>query len=240
MKTMKERMQEFHDTAGERHREVDRRIAKINRKKLKKTAVALTLTAAVMVGSLFSGPDEITGGAAPEIFSPEPVVMDISAFDAQEPAEEEPAPEEAKKSGIKARLKAALMALPYWARVVILVPLWALGYVILLGGSFLKTALTPFAGAFLSAAIGIAVMAALFGITAKSLFPGLPWRKIFSKGNLIALAVCGAALAAADVIVPQYYKGYPYVAAAVKLAASLIVCNVLLARLKKKEEEFAS
>ncbi len=239
MKTMKERMQEFHDNAGERHKELDKRITKINRKKLKKAAVAVTLTAAVMVGSLFSGPDEITGGAAPEILSPEPIVMDIASFDAAEPAEEEPAPEEAKKQGVRDRIRAALLAMPYWARIVILVPLWALGYAILLGGSFLKTALAPFAGVLLSASLGIAVMVGLFAVTAKSLFPDMPWRKILSKGNLIALICCGAALAAADVIVPRYYSGYPYVAAAVKLAAALAVVNVLLARLRKKAEQAA-
>jgi hypothetical protein len=239
MKTMKERMQEFHDNAGDRHKELDKRITKINRKKLKKAAVAVTLTAAVMVGSLFSGPDELTGGAAPEILSPEPIVMDVAAFDADVAPEEEPAPEEAKKQGVRDRIRAALLAMPYWLRVVILVPLWALGYVLLLGGSFLKAALAPFAGVILSAVIGVAVMAALFAVTAKSLFPDMPWRKIFSKGNIIALAVCGAALAAADVIVPHYYSGYPYVAAAVKLAGALVVVNVLLARLKKKAEEFA-
>ena len=59
------------------------------------------------------------------------------------------------------------------------------------------------------------------------------------QGNLIALIVTGAALAAADVIVPRYYSGYPYVAAAVKLAAALVVINILLARLKSFAEKFA-
>ena len=82
-------------------------------------------------------------------------------------------------------------------------------------------------------------MVGLFGITAKLLFPDMPWSKIFSKTNLIVLFVTGALLAVADVVVPHYYSGYPYVAAAVKLTAALVVINVLLARLRKFAEKFA-
>ncbi|MBR3719397.1 MAG: hypothetical protein IKN20_05995, partial [Firmicutes bacterium] len=142
--------------------------------------------------------------------------------------------------GIKARLRAAILSMPKWLRIVVVVPLWALGYALLLLGSFLySTVLSPFAGVILSALIGIAAMVALFAVTAKMLFPDMPWRKILSKKNLAVLIVTGALLAAADVIVPRYYSGYPYVAAAVKLAAVLVVVNILLARLKTFAEKFA-
>ena len=141
-----------------------------------------------------------------QILEPEPIVMDIDSFDA-EVQDEEPAPEEAKKNGIKARLRAAILAMPKWLRYVVMVPLWALGYVLLLLGSFLQqTVLAPFAGVIVSALIGIAAMIGLFAVTAKMLFPDMPWRKIFRKSSLIALIVTGAALAAADVIVPRYYR----------------------------------
>ena len=239
MKTMKERMHLFHDNAGPLHKEVDERISKFDKKKAKRVAVAAGLAAAVLVGSLFSGPEDITGSNAEEIFNPTPVVMDVNAFDAADVQDEEPAPEEAKKTGIKARLRAAILSMPKWARVTVMVPLWGLGYALLLLGSFLKVALTPFAGVILSALLGIAAMVGLFGVTAKLLFPDMPWSKIFSKTNLIVLFVTGALLAVADVIVPHYYKGYPYVAAAVKLTAALVVINVLLARLRKFAEKFA-
>ena len=238
MKTMKERMRLFHDNAGPLHKEVDERISKFDKKRAKRVAVALTMATAVMVGSLFSGPDDITGSNAQEMLNPTPIVMDIGAVDA-DIQDEEPAPEEAKKSGIKARLRAAILSMPKWVRVAVCVPLWGLGYALLLLGSFLKVALTPFAGILLSGLIGIAVMIGLFGVTAKLLFPDMPWRKIFSKTNLIILIVTGIALTAADIIVPHYYSGYPYVAAAVKFTAALVVINILLARLKKLAEKFA-
>ena len=238
MKTMKERMHLFHDNAGDLHKKVDRSISKFDKKKAKRVAVAAGLAAAVLVGSLFSGPEDITGSNMRQMLDPAPVVLDIGSIDA-DIQDEEPAPEEAKKSSLKARLRAAILAMPKWARVCICVPLWGLGYALLLLGSFIKVALTPFAGILLSGLIGIAVMIGLFGLTAKLLFPDLPWRKIFSKTNLIVLIVTGAALTAADIIVPRYYSGYPYVAAAVKLAAALVVINVLLARLKKIAEKFA-
>ncbi|MBQ1417976.1 MAG: hypothetical protein IIY95_01040, partial [Firmicutes bacterium] len=137
MKTIQERMRGFHDNAGELHKDVDERIRKVNRKRLKKTVVALTMTAAVLVGSLFSGPDDITGGNMQQILEPTPVVMDIDSFDA-EVQDEEPAPEEAKKNGIKARIRAAILAMPKWLRYVVVLPLWALGYALLLLGSFLQ------------------------------------------------------------------------------------------------------
>ena len=238
MKTMQERMRIFHDNAGDLHKKVDDRISTINKKKVKRAAVAVGLAAAVLVGSLFSGPGDITGSNAQEILDPEPIVLDIASIDA-DVQDEDAAPEEAKKSGIRARLRAAVLAMPKWVRVCVCVPLWGLGYALLLLGTFLKTALTPFAGILLSALIGAAVMTALFGVTAKLLFPDMPWRKIFSKTNLIALLLTGAALAAADVVVPRFYSGYPYVAAAVKLAAALVVINVLLTRLKRLAQKFA-
>ena len=72
-------MRGFHDNAGELHKDVDERIRKVNRKRLKKTVVALTMTAAVLVGSLFSGPEDITGGNMQQILEPEPIVMDINS-----------------------------------------------------------------------------------------------------------------------------------------------------------------
>lgn len=238
MKTMKERMRLFHDNAGPLHKEVDERISKVDKKRAKRVAVALTMATAVLVGSLFSGPEDITGSNAQEIMNPTPVVLDIGSVDA-DVQDEEPAPEEAKKSGIKARLRAAILAMPRWVRACICVPLWGLGYALLLLGSFLKTILTPFAGVLLSGLIGIAVMIGLFGVTAKLLFPDMPWKKIFSKTNLIVLIATGIALTAADIIVPRYYSGYPYVAAAVKFTAALVVINILLARLKTLAEKFA-
>ncbi|MBP5749293.1 MAG: hypothetical protein J6X24_00725 [Firmicutes bacterium] len=238
MKTMKERMRLFHDNAGPLHKEVDERISKVDKKRAKRVAVALTMATAVLVGSLFSGPEDITGSNAQEIMNPTPIVLDIGSVDA-DVQDEEPAPEEAKKSGIKARLRAAILAMPRWVRACICVPLWGLGYALLLLGSFLKTILTPFAGVLLSGLIGIAVMIGLFGVTAKLLFPDMPWKKIFSKTNLIVLIATGIALTAADIIVPRYYSGYPYVAAAVKFTAALVVINILLARLKALAEKFA-
>ena len=238
MKTMKERMRLFHDNAGPLHKEVDEHISKFDKKKAKRVAVALTMATAVMVGSLFSGPEDITGSNAQEMLNPTPIVMDIGAVDA-DVQDEEPAPEEAKKSGIKARLRAAILSMPKWVRAAVCVPLWGLGYALLLLGSFIKVALTPFAGMLLSGLISIAVMIGLFGLTAKLLFPDMPWRKIFSKTNLIVLIVTGIALTAADIIVPRYYSGYPYVAAAVKFTVALVVINILLARLKTFAEKFA-
>ena len=231
-------MRDFHDNAGDLHKELDERISNVNRKKIKRAAVALTMATAVLVGSLFANPEDITGSGTKEVFFPEPIVMDINAFDT-DVQEEEPAQEETKKNGIAARLRAAIQSMPRWARVCVVLPLWALGYALLLLGSVLKLALAPFAGAIVSALLGIAAMIGLFGVVAKLLFPDLPWRKIFSKTNLIILIVTGALLSLADIIVPHYYSGYPYVAAAVKLTAAFVVINLLLARLKRVAEKFA-
>lgn len=242
MKPMKDRMQEFHDNGGKVHEEVDEKIEKvghINKKKAKRAAIAVTMMAAVLVGSLFSGPDEISGGSAQQILNPEPIVLDIGSVDA-EIDDEEPAPEEAKKSGIKARLRAAILAMPKWLRVTIMVPLWALGYGLMFLGSFLFDLIVTPIGSFLaSALLGIAALIGLFAVTAKLLFPDMPLSKILSKRNLLILIGAGVALSIADVVAPRFYSGYPAVAAAVKLAAALLVTNLLLARLKKVKEKFA-
>ena len=205
-------------------------------KKMGKIAAAITLTAAVVVGSVFSGPDEITGNLSEQILNPNPVVLEIETVDDADSGEDQ-APEETKKSGIRARIKAALMGLPLWARVAIVTPLWALGYLILWAGGLLVTnVITPYLGAIISGLIGFAVLAGLFVITAKGLFPDLPLKKILSKKNLCILIVLGVLCGVADAVGPMYYKDWTVVSAAVKLAGGLLIVNAMLAKLRKAAE----
>lgn len=202
-----------------------------------KLAGALILTAAVTVGSVFSGPDEICGGLSEEILNPTPIVLDIDSVDAPDDSGDQ-APEESKKSGIRARLKAAILSLPPWARYLMVTPLWALGYLFLwLGGLLASRVLVPYAGPIIAALVGFAVMAGLFAAAAKSIFPEIPFKKIFSKRNLLALGAIALLFAAGDALGPLYYEDWPIVSAAVKLAAGLLLVNIMLARMSKKVKE---
>ncbi len=198
-----------------------------------KVTAALVLTAAVALGSLFSGPDDITAEQAESILNPEPIVLDLSSL--PENVSEEASPEEPKKNGIRERLRAAILKLPLWTRILIIVPLQALGALIIWLAGLLAAQLTSsVAGILLPTLVAAALTALLFGATAKLLFPDMPWREIFSRRNLALLLISGAVMAAADFIAAQYVEGYLLVSVFMKVTLCLLFVNIMIFRIRRR------
>ena len=155
--------------------------------KVKKTAavsaVALLTAASVATGSLFSTPAALLSDAGTPA-SAYSVSVDLDGADDDGAGVEQDESGEAKKRGIRSALRARILRLPLAARLLAVLPLWALGSVIL-------------AGAFL--------------FTAKAVFPDLPLKKILNRRSLVALLLGASALAAADAVFGATWEDYTQV-----------------------------
>ena len=164
--------------------------AKAFKKKALGTAAAVTTGAAVLVNGLFGSPDEIMK-AADEVNKPAVVQMiDDSAVDPDEDDEEDEEEEENAPATLWGKMRAWIWSWPLALRILICVPLWALGWGVCQAGHavwslFLSPALSALSGVLLL----FAVLAGILGLAGRAAFPELPLREVFKKSRLIALGI---------------------------------------------------
>ena len=148
--------------------------------------------------------------------------------------------EEKKKPGLKAAVRKKLLSLPLAVRVIVLVPLWAIGtgIVFLLGGIW--QVLSPALGKALGA-----LAALVYGIIAlgiKAIFPNVPIKKLLNRKTIPAMCIAGAAAAALDVIFPLFISDYSNIRSVAQtvlmtIAAGIAIVSmsVIFSRRKKPE-----
>lgn len=202
---------------------------------LKGTTTALVVLS-LLTGLAFSGPADITQEQAGTQFDRAPVVMDIDEYaNAQVDDDDDDADEQkGARSGLIARFRQAVLSLPSAVRLLVVVPLWAIGTALMTLVSFLWNVIfaSPLGAFIASFAVGFAVLTVLFAATAKILFPDVPLRRILCKRNILILGVSAIALAGLDAAMPLFWHQYPAVSALVKLAAGAAVVGILSVRTK--------
>ena len=129
--------------------------------------------------------------------------------------------EEEAVSGVRSGLRERILQLPYAVRLLVILPLWALGFGLLTGATALwSTVLSP----VLAKALGwLCLLAALLGaflLAGKSIFPDLPVKKILNKRSLTGLIVGSVLLGAADLIAPLVWADY------VRIETIVRICGV--------------
>lgn len=166
-------------------------------KKKAAAAAAVTVAAAagMVTGTVFDSPADL--------MREPPAVVAVQADD-----DDGAAPEERQK-GPAARIREWALSLPAAVRMLVGVPLWVLGWVLLTGLSTLwASALTP----LLSRALGWLCLAlllvAVFACSVKAAFPDVPLRKILRPRNVLFLLGMTVLLAAADLALPAVWQGY--------------------------------
>lgn len=196
------------------------------RHRLVKAAVAVVTSASVLVGGLFSSPAALT---EEQELNPAVVYSDDadpgSDNDAgtEEELEEESAEEEARP-GARARLRQKILQLPLAVRLLVILPLWCVGWLILTGAGLLWSAvLSPLGAKVLSWLLLIAALVAAFLLAGKTIFPDLPLKKILNKRNLLSLVLGALLLGALDCVLPFFWSDYSKVEAAVRGVGTLLV-----------------
>lgn len=182
--------------------------------KVKKTAavsaVALLTAASVATGSLFSTPAALLSDAGTPA-SAYSVSVDLDGADDDGAGVEQDESGEAKKRGVRSALRARILRLPLAARLLAVLPLWALGSVILAAVGAVWTLLAPALGKIAGWVLLLALLAGAFLFTAKAVFPDLPLKKILNRRSLVALLLGASALAAADAVFGATWEDYTQV-----------------------------
>lgn len=209
---------------------------------IRKTVIRGTASAVVVIslltGLAFSNPADITEDQSAANYRPAPIVMDVDDFvNAPVDDDDESDADEQKgaKMGVFARFRQAVSTMPQSLRILIVLPLWAGGTVILTAISFLWNVIfaSPLAAFIASLFFGFAILTGLFTVTAKALFPDVPIRKLLSKRNLLILGVLALVLSGLDAVAPMYWHQYPLAAALVKLTLGGAVIGWLANRTGK-------
>lgn len=215
---------------------------KYNKKKAIKGVATAAVLVSFAVGMLFNSANDITPEQVQPSVNRPPIVMDIDEFaNATVDDDDDDATDEKKAStGVVARIKQAMMKLPYSVRLLIITPLWVIGTVALTVLSVVWRALiaSPIGVFLATAAAGFIILLALYVGTAKVLFPDVTLRKILSRGALISLGVVSLLLAGIDAIAPLLWGKYPFVSGLAKLAIGVSVVGILSAKAKKLSETF--
>lgn len=202
---------------------------------LRGTTTALVVLS-LLTGLAFSGPADITSDQDAANYKPAPIVMDVDDFVNAPVDDDDDDADEQKGSrlSIIAKFRQAVLSLPQTVRLLVVVPLWAIGTGLMTAVSFLWNVIfaSPLGAFIASFAMGFAILFGLFTATAKVLFPDVPLRKLLSRRNIIALGVTALILSVIDAAAPLFWHDYPAVAAIIKLAAGGTVIGILSVRTK--------
>ena len=191
----------------------------------KKTAAAAALAAAaagMVTGALFDSPADLMAepGAAVEI------QMDDDDAGALEDEERQKTPAQ--------RLRQWVLGLPSAVRMLVGVPLWCLGWVLLTGLSTLWMGASPLLAHVAGWLCLAVILLAVFALTVKAAFPEIPFRKILRLRNVMFLLLTTLLLAAADLALPTVWEGYDVVSRTVwRVGASCLLLFVCCAALGK-------
>ncbi len=206
------------------------------------TAVAAVTAGGVVMGGLFSSPDELMNGPDGDD-APVPVidtaVPDGGAAGGDDLDDEDTGDgedEDRRRGGLRSRARQWIWQLPASVRALVGVPLWALGWLILTGASALwGGVLSPVFGTVLGWALTAAVLLGAFALTAKAMFPDLPLKKILNRRNFLGLLFGTAILALAEAVVPLFWDGYGKIAQLVRALGSAGILALMTALFARRE-----
>ena len=96
-------------------------------------------------------------------------------------------------------------------RLLVILPLWALGSVILAAAGAVWPLLSPVLGKVAGFTLMLSLLVGAFVLAAKAAFPDLPVKKLLSRRNLIALLLGAAALSVVDAVLGAAWADYEQV-----------------------------
>ncbi|MBE6909740.1 MAG: EscU/YscU/HrcU family type III secretion system export apparatus switch protein [Ruminococcaceae bacterium] len=195
------------------------------RKAAATTALALLTAASVVTGSLFDSPAALL----PEDGAPSVVYNMTTGLDGADDddagTQEDESEETRRRVGVRAALRARILRLPLAVRLLVVLPLWAAGSVILAAAGAAWTLLQPVMGKLAGFAVMLALLVGAFLLAAKAVFPDLPLKKVFSRRSLVALLLGAAGLTAADAVLGVSLAEYEQIKTAVLSVGFFVVLS---------------
>ena len=167
------------------------------RKKVAMAAVTTAAAAGMVTGALFDTPAELMD--APE---PDAVVEVLSD------GGDDAAAEENRRTTPASRVKNWIWSLPAAVRLLVGVPLWTLGWVLLSALSALLGGAAPVVERLVSWLCLSLVLLAVFAASVKAALPDLPLKEILRPRNVAFIAILALMLGLADMVLPTVWQGY--------------------------------
>ena len=201
-------------------------------KKALGAAAAVTTGTAVLVNGLFGSPDEMLK-AADEINKPAVVHMIEDVSDDEDPDDEEDEEEdESGPTSLWGKMRSWIWTWPLPLRILIGLPLWALGWGICQGchalwNLFLHPVVTALSGVL----VLFAVLAGVLGLAGRAAFPELPLREVFKKSRLIALGICSALLETFIALLPAIDSNLEEYAGLIRFGGGALILAGLMVSL---------
>ena len=200
---------------------------KEDRKKVR-LGIAIGLTSlSVLLGSVFDSSKDLL-----EDLPQEPGLMTETVNDLSKDSLEKRSLKQ--KAGIS--IRNVIYKIPVKIRVVLFLPLWLLGNLVLIGAELLyRTLLAPIGSLILGFILQTLLLLGIAGICIKLMFPDLPWSKIFNR-KLILLVVAGSVfMSACDFVMPMIWDKYVLYRRLSRLIIGLIVILIILKPFIKKK-----
>jgi len=207
------------------------RLKKIKLSRIKKRAVASAVAGAtalgIILGGTFDSPAQLLEN---QLAQPLPAVTDVLIADAgdNDSSDDDAAlAGEERKKGLRARFRERVMAMPYYLRACVGLPLWCLGWFILsAAGLIWEPVLSPVLSLLLNCLCVGGIIAAVLIMTVKAAFPDMPVKKILSRRSLNTVFVgslfFGIAGALMQIFLPDYQRFRD-------IAEGIIILSVLAA-----------
>lgn len=205
-------------------------------------AAGAGLAVSMFFGSLFSSPAEIIDPEKAASSSPPAVVQTAPPPDTSSDfLIDSEVPEAEEKRSWKDRLKAFLLRTPVAVRIIFLLPLWAVGFVLLWAFSALASLIgVPIVGDILKLIIGVLIVMGLIVLGEKLMFPDVPFRKIVSKKNVIPLAITCGVIALAGALGGYLWKDKLWITAAIDVGAAALYIAFFMIFIKRPKREVAA
>ena len=224
-------------------KEREKEKAKERKRRAAAAGVAVVASASLVVGGLFNSPSALLED---QDLLPAVVYNDNDSDDLDSSGDDgvsdedegSGVDEEEAVSGVRAGLRQRILQLPYAVRLLVILPLWALGFGILSAATALWSAvLSP----VLAKALGwLCLLGALVGaflLAGKSIFPDLPIRKILNKRSLIGLILGAVLLGTADLVAPLVWVDYVRIEAIVRICGvGLVLAGTTIAFVRREHK----
>lgn len=194
-------------------------------------AVAVAAAAGMVTGAVFDSPAELLADPPP--------ITDVQLTDDDGG---DASNQEERQRGPAARVRSWMLRLPAAVRMLVGVPLWCLGWVLLTGLSTLWAgAVTPAVSRLLSWLCLALIILAVFGAAVKAAFPALPVKTILRPRNVLFLLTMTLVLALADMALPTVWEGYDAISRTVwRVGASCLLAFSCCAVLKRQGKRAAA
>ena len=170
----------------------------MDKKKAAAVAAVTTVAAAGMVtGALFDSPAELLN--QPE---PDDIVefMDEDGEETEESGKQRTAP--------SARLRSWILSLPEAVRMLVVVPLWVIGWVLLNAVSVFWMGAGPVVERVVSWLCLSLVLLVVFAAGVKTALPHVPLKKILRPRNILFILAVTLVLGLADLALPSVWQSY--------------------------------